>query len=264
MQKTGSIFSPAYWRAAAGELKDPRRLALCAMFCALAVAVSSLSFVIGENLYVYFTCYVNVIACAVCGPVLGLIYGAAADTLSFLLFTHAGYFPGYLLSECLGDLIYALLLYRRRVSVTRLFAARFLVNYGVNVALGSVWSAVLFGKGYLYYMLKSLVKNTILLPFEVVVMAALFAMLLPALSRAGLLGTATEAQRSRLRPGKSALPVFGVDLLLCAAAAAYYGAASSDPAVLFVISGAAGATGLALLVAAVFRARRARKDKSDS
>lgn len=256
MQKTDPIFTRAYWRAALGELKDPRRIALCAMFCALAVAVSSLSIVIGENLYVYFTCYVNVLACAVCGPVLGLVYGAAADTLSFLLFTHAGYFPGYLLSECLGDLIYALLLYRRRVSVTRLFAARFLVNYGVNVALGSVWSAVLYGKGYLYYMAKSLIKNTILLPFEVVVMAALFAMLLPAFSRAGLLGAASEAQRSRLRPGKSALPVFGADLLLCAAASAYYGRVNGQ-SVFFVICGGAGVAGLVLLALAAVRARRA-------
>lgn len=258
MTKSDTIFTRSYWRAALGEAKNLRKLVLCAMFCALSVAVSSVSIVIGENLYIYFTCYVNVVACAVCGPVLALIYGAAADTLNFVLFTHAGYFPGYLLSECLGCLIYALLLYRRRVTLTRLFAAKFLVNYGVNVALGSVWSAVLFSKGYLYYMVKSLIKNTILLPFEVVLMAAIFAMLLPAFSRAGLLGAMGESDRSRLRPGRSALPVFGADFLLCAAAAAYFGVQNGTQRIFFPVAAAAGAVGLTLLIlAAVRRVKRA-------
>ena len=39
--------------------------------------------------------------------------------------------------------------------------------YGSNVLLGSVWKAMLYGKGYLYYLTSGAVKNTIMLPIEV-------------------------------------------------------------------------------------------------
>ncbi len=37
-------------------------------------------------------------------------------------------------------------------------------QYGSNVLLGSVWKAMLYGKGYLYYFTSGLVKNTTMLP----------------------------------------------------------------------------------------------------
>ncbi len=259
MSKTDPIFTPAYWRAALAEAKELRRLVLCAMFCALTVAVSSISIVVGENLYIYFTCYVNAVACAVCGPVLALLYGAAADTLNFILFTRTGYFPGYLLSECLGCLIYALFLYRRRISVTRLFATKFLVNYGVNVMLGSLWSAMIYSKGYLYYLLKSLLKNTILLPFEVILMAALFAVLLPAFSRFGLLPAMAEADRRKLQFGHVVLPVFGLDFLLCALASGYYGTAQENSRPFYIIAAVAAAASAACLIAGAIRAHSDRQ-----
>ena len=42
-----------------------------------------------------------------------------------------------------------------------------IINYGSNVLLGSVWKAMLYGKGYLYYFTSGLVKNTTMLPIEV-------------------------------------------------------------------------------------------------
>ncbi|MCO7108847.1 hypothetical protein NIA69_06215 [Gemmiger formicilis] len=44
---------------------------------------------------------------------------------------------------------------------------RLIINYGSNVLLGSVWKAMLYGKGYLYYFTSGLVKNTTMLPIEV-------------------------------------------------------------------------------------------------
>lgn len=248
-----------YWQYAAAELKSVRRIVLCAMFCALTVAISSIFITVGENLYIYFTCFVNVVACAVCGPVLAVLYAIASDTLSFFLFSSAGYFPGYLLSAMIGCLIYALFLYRRRITVGKLFAAKFLVNYGVNVALGSVWSSILYGKGYLYYLFKSLVKNTILLPFEVILMAAIFAVLLPAFSRFKLLPVMSEADRSKLRIGRSALPVFTLDFLLCAAASGYYSTTQDNDTVFLVIAiVSAAAAVFCFMTMAVLRRRRNR------
>ncbi len=256
-QNTVPSPQPGYWRSAAAEVKRLRSLALCAMFCALSVAISSVFITVGENLNIYFTAFVNVIACAVGGPVLALLYGAAVDLLSFFLFTQSGFFPGYILSSCLGCLIYALLLYRRRITVLRLFLSKFLVNYGVNVLLGSLWSSMLYSKGYWYYLLKSLVKNTILLPFEVIVMAALFAVLLPPFSRFGILPAHDEGDRQKLRAGRSFLTVFGLDFVLCAAASAYYATTVQRALPFWIITGLAVAAAAACCVCNVRRSHRA-------
>ena len=67
----------------------------------------------------------------------------------------------------LSGLIYGVALYRRRPTVARILVTRLLINYGSNVLLGSVWKAMLYGKGYLYYAATGLAKNTVLLPLEV-------------------------------------------------------------------------------------------------
>ncbi|NCB34255.1 MAG: hypothetical protein EOM64_10360 [Erysipelotrichia bacterium] len=62
-----------------------------------------------------------------------------------------------------------------------------MTNYLINVLLGSCWSAMLYSKGYYYYFAKSLVKNTILLPFEVAALYALFKLLMPYLRKKKLI-----------------------------------------------------------------------------
>ena len=71
---------------------------------------------------------------------------------------------------------------------------RLCVNYIVNVGMGALWSSMLFSKGYLYYLTTSLVKNTVMLPVEVAVTAAFFALLLPAFKAARFI-PADQAQK---------------------------------------------------------------------
>lgn len=70
----------------------------------------------------------------------------------------------------LSGLIYGVMLYQRKPTIPRLIVTRLLINYGSNVLLGSVWKAMLYGKGYLYYLSTGMVKNTIMIPIEVALM----------------------------------------------------------------------------------------------
>lgn len=216
------VFAPGYWRTAAGELKDLRRLVFAALCCALSIVVGALYVVVGDNLRVYFTFFITAVGCAVYGPVVGMLAAAVTDTLNFVLFPSGPYFPGYLLSEMLASLIYGLFLYRKKITVLRLFGAKFLVNYLCNVVLGSLWSQMLYGKGYLYYLAKSLVKNSLLLPIEVMLLAALFAMLVPVFSRLGLLPHHDQQDLMKLSLTSSAFTVFGLDCLLAGGCSLYY------------------------------------------
>ena len=67
----------------------------------------------------------------------------------------------------LSGLIYGVMLYRQKPTLPRIIVTRLIINYGSNVLLGSVWKAMLYGKGYLYYFTSGLVKNTTMLPIEV-------------------------------------------------------------------------------------------------
>ena len=72
-------------------------------------------------------------------------------------------------------------------AIVRIAAAKAIVNYGVNVLLGSVWSAMMMSKGYIFYATQSLIKNSILLPFEIIALVALFNVLIPTLVRQKLI-----------------------------------------------------------------------------
>lgn len=164
-------FSPLYWKTAYGEMKILHKLILTALFVALRVTISALRIPVGENLYVYFGFLVTSVGAMIYGPVLAVVGAFASDLLAFFSFpTGDPFFFGYTLSEMLGALFYALFLYRARLSVVRIAAVRVCVNLFVNVGLGSLWSAMMYSKGFYYYAAKSIVKNTLLLPIEIIML----------------------------------------------------------------------------------------------
>lgn len=192
-------FSKSYWRSAALELRSLRRLVFAALIAAITIVIGGLFIPVGENLRIYFTFLTCSVGCAIYGPLMGLLVGAATDTLNFIIFGGGAYFPGYLISEMLGNLIYALFLYRKRITVARLAGAKLIINVFVNIFLGSVWSAMLYSKGFYYYLGQSVIKNLVLLPVEIAVMAALFRLLIPRLSKLGAL-VPHDATRNKIIP----------------------------------------------------------------
>lgn len=188
-----------YWKDAAKNFGSVRMLAVCAMFVALRCAVGAVFIPVDENLRIYFTYAVAALGASIYGPLMALAEGCISDLLGFLIAPSGGFFPGYTLSAMLGSVTYALFFYRQRMSVLRIFLCRLTVNLVVNVVIGSVWSAVLYGKGYYYYLAKSVVKNLLLLPVETLVMAVVFRTMNPLLERMKLI----PAQ------GGKGIPLFG-------------------------------------------------------
>ena len=145
-----SVFSADYWRTARRELNNPRVLAFSGLVCAMAIVLESLPiYLLGPSLKIYFSFLAVSLGCMCYGPVVGMMAGAIIDTVGFLL---AGY---------------GVMMYRQKPTLLRIIVTRLIINYGSNVLLGSVWKAMLYGKGYLYYFTSGLVKNTTMLPIEV-------------------------------------------------------------------------------------------------
>lgn len=194
---TFSPLTPTYWADARAQLKNVRMLTLAGIITAASIVLESFPiYLLGTSLKIYFSFLVISLGCYVYGPAVGILVGFANDTLGFLISSFGEpYFPGYLITAMLSGLIYGTLLYRQRITVLRLVVVRLIINYGSNVLLGSVWKAMLYGKGYYYYFTTGLVKNTIMLPIEVLLMMLMFQLALPALARSGLLPKEVAVQK---------------------------------------------------------------------
>lgn len=194
---TFSPLTPTYWADARAQLKNVRMLTLAGIITAASIVLESFPiYLLGTSLKIYFSFLVISLGCYVYGPAVGILVGFANDTLGFLISSFGEpYFPGYLITAMLSGLIYGTLLYRQRITVLRLVVVRLVINYGSNVLLGSVWKAMLYGKGYYYYFTTGLVKNTTMLPIEVLLMVLMFQLALPALARSGLLPKEVAVQK---------------------------------------------------------------------
>ena len=181
-------FSAAYWRDAARELRNPRKLTFAALMIAMCVILGRIPSVpLFGGAKITWGFLARALCALVCGPVLGVVFGFTEDILSFFLTGGGGYpfFPGYTLTTMLGVFIYALFFYRAEITGRRVFLAKLLTNIQ-NVILGSLWSSILYGKAWSVMAVGSFWKNLIMLPFQTVLLVALFAALLPVLRRAGL------------------------------------------------------------------------------
>jgi len=183
-----SPFSAAYWRTALSDFKKLRTLVFAALMIAACSALGLIPSIptTDPNVRVTWGFLARAVCGMVGGPVTALVFGAAEDTINFIIHPTGPYFPGYTLTTMLGTMIYALFLYRARPSVWRIFGAKLCTNV-LNVTLGALWSAILYSKGYIYYMVKSFWKNLLMLPVQTVMLCVLVAALVPVLSRMGLI-----------------------------------------------------------------------------
>ena len=183
------MFTKEYWHSSFSKLKSTRYLALMAIMIAMKIALSffSVPLPIGDNLRLTFGWLVAGVQGAILGPGAAAVSGAISDIVGFMIRPTGPFFFGYTISEMLGSFVYGLFFYRKKITLPRIAMAKATVNYVVNVLIGSIWSAMLYSKGYIYYASKSLVKNTILLPFEIVLIWLVFQNVGPYLEHRGLI-----------------------------------------------------------------------------
>ena len=181
VRKEVFMFKKDYWTSSAAKLRSTKFLAVMAIMIAMKVVISAWYIPVGENLRIHVTFFITAIEGCILGPVAAAVSGGITDVLSFMIHPTGPFFFGYTLSSIAGSFIYGLLFYRTKVTLPRIIAAKALVNYLVNVLLGSLWSAMMFSKGYIFYATQSVIKNTLLLPLEIIALYAVFRIVLPIL-----------------------------------------------------------------------------------
>ena len=183
-------FSKAYWRDAAAELKDTRMLVFAALMIALRVALKSLGIPIAADLKINIAFFVNAFGAMVFGPVVAILAAAISDTLGCLLFPSGAYFFPFIFIEIAGSLIFALFLYRARVTATRVILSRFCIDFFVNIVMNTpimwLYYKMILGKSYVIFQLPRIIKNLALFPLESVLLTLFLTLMIPIAKRFSL------------------------------------------------------------------------------
>ncbi len=186
-------FSRAYWRDAAAEMKDTRMLVITALLIALRIALKPLAIPIGPQLSIQTAMLATALGAMVFGPVVAIPAAIISDTVGFILWPTGDYFLPFVLTEIASTMIYALCLYRSKVTPFRVMLSRFFICFFVNVIL----QQVIFAWQYIYQGNPEEAKDTVLgimtvarvfknlafFPIESIVLTLFLQVLLPITNR---------------------------------------------------------------------------------
>lgn len=163
-----------------------KKMAYLALLMALHIFLSFFYIQVSDNLRIYFTFFIVIIVAIAFPLKIALGYAVIEDLIAFFIYPTGPFFIGYTLTALLSMLIYALVL-QKHVNIKNIIIAKTLVNLLINVALGSLWSAILYSRGFLYYFGVSFFKNVFLLPLEIILFIIFYRLLSPLLKKSGLI-----------------------------------------------------------------------------
>ena len=175
-------FSKAYWRDAAAEMKDTRMLVFAALMIALRVAMKMVYIPLAPNLKINTAFVVNALGAMVIGPVLAAAAAVVSDFLGVLL-SGETYFLPMVLTEIAGSMIFALFLYRAKVTPTRVILSRFCICLFVNILLQTplmmLYYKFMMGGSSYVLTVPTILKNLFMFPIESVVLTLLLSVIQP-------------------------------------------------------------------------------------
>ncbi|MBQ4051289.1 MAG: folate family ECF transporter S component [Oscillospiraceae bacterium] len=176
---------PQNLKRSATELYNIRSLCGISMLLAVAVALNyTTSFYIMPTLKIGPGYLITALLGMLYGPVAGGIAAGLGDIIKYLLKPDGVFFFGYTLNAILGGVIYGIFLYKAKVGFLRCILAKLIINLGVNAGLGTLWSAMLYGKAFTVILPARLITNVVKVPFEVIILMILLPMVIHALKRA--------------------------------------------------------------------------------
>lgn len=149
------------------ELRRVSSLTGAAMLAALNVIINQFTVVVSLIQKVGFSFVAVGVSAMLYGPVLTGSICAVTDIIKYMVGPSAGaFFPGFTINEFLSGFIYGIILYKKPVTVGRVFAAKFAVTLLINLTLTPLWLSMMYGKAFIVLVASRLAKNILMLPLE--------------------------------------------------------------------------------------------------
>ena len=98
------------------------------------------------------------------GPIWSGLAYAIGDLLGAFIFPTGAFFPGFTVTALLTGLIYGLVLYNKKISVTRALIANTLVCVLCNLLLNTYWLTFILGKGFEVLLASRAIKELVAIP----------------------------------------------------------------------------------------------------
>jgi ECF transporter S component (folate family) len=162
------------------------------MLGAVSIVLGSLVFMVGDFLKVGFNFLPNEFVYYLFGPVVGVVYGAALDILTFIVRPTGPFFFGFTLSAIISGFLYGVILYKRPLSLARILAANLVQLVVIHLLLNTYWLTMLYGYNFIAILPLRALKAFIMLPIETIMLY----MVIKGVEASGVIG--------KLFPGKHA------------------------------------------------------------
>lgn len=159
--------------ASAKSLKDTRVICACSIMVAMYVVLDLFQIQLAPQIVVSFSYIPIALAGWLFGIVPAMIVGGVSDILSFIIKPTGSFFPGFTITAILTGAVFGMLLYKASGKAIWLRSAvsKIAVTVFLNIGLNTVWTAMLTGKAYLALLGGRIIKNSVMLPFEIALLA---------------------------------------------------------------------------------------------
>ena len=161
---------PGLVKRSCGEIKRIGSLTGAAMLAALNVILHQLTVIISLTQQISFAFITVGISGMLYGPMLTGMIGIATDILKYIVKPNGGFFPGFTLSEFVLGFIYGLFLYKKEVTLARVFCAQLTATLVIDLTLTSLWLSMMYGQAFIVLVGARLVKNIVMLPVKTAIL----------------------------------------------------------------------------------------------
>lgn len=148
------------------EFKKLQTIVTTALLTALHTILGFFSFMIGNFIKVTWSFITLAIAGMMYGPIAAGVLGALGDIINYLLQPKGPFFPGFTLNAFLTGLIYGFALYKKSITIPRIFIGKLVIVVLVDLLLGTYWLSILYGNAFFVLLPIRILKSAILLPIE--------------------------------------------------------------------------------------------------
>ncbi|MDO5132356.1 MAG: folate family ECF transporter S component [Eubacteriales bacterium] len=155
------------------RLKDVRVLAGTGMLSAIAIVLGFFKVPLTQLIELRFATLPVAVAGYLFGPVCAGLVGLVADVGGYLVHPTGPFFPGFTVTSIISGIIFGCMLYNKKPTVQRIFAAQIIYTLICGILLNSLWLSILYGRGFLVVLGTRLVKELVMIPVNTAMLSAL-------------------------------------------------------------------------------------------
>lgn len=152
------------------ELKNVRSLVLAALLITIKLILDLFTIQITPVMHLSFEFLATTSIGMLFGPIVGAICGGMSDVINYIINPKGMFFPGFTISSMLEGIIYGVVLYKKKITITRCILANLTVVIIIDILLNTFWLSLLYGKSFYLLFPARTLKNITMIPINVTMM----------------------------------------------------------------------------------------------